>query len=316
MSTAPITVVIPVYNCELWVRQALESVLSQSAPPCEVIVIDDGSTDGTPHVLSEFGSSLRVIRTHNQGVAQARNQGLRAAAGEFIAFLDADDLWHPRKLEFQLRAMEASPGLGVLGTGTFECPCHALPVIDEGHAPARAVGREQLAVKNYLTTSSVLMRRHVADRTGGFDAQLQGPEDHDYWLRAAEVTDVAILDEALTGYRTVEGSLSRRPAAMERGMRRILAKMDERNAWRGNWLLRRKAYSYYRYSCAYLYGAAGNQRAAMQRLVRSMLGYPLPYHACEVRMPVARLRLFRAIVRRWIGGGGHAAAVRVSTGTS
>ena len=125
-----VTVIIPVFNGEAWVRQAIDSARGQTVPPLEVIVVDDGSTDGTPAILAEYGTKIRAIRTTNEGVAAARNTGLRMAQGEFIAFLDADDVWHPRKLERQLRAMTASPRVGLVGTQVFSWPAQTMPAID------------------------------------------------------------------------------------------------------------------------------------------------------------------------------------------
>src|SRR5439155_24940546 len=103
----------------------------------------------------------------------------------------------------------------------------------------------------------------------------------------AEVGPVAKLDLPLTGYRSVEGSLGKQAVTMEAGIERIYRKLEERGAWKGHWLLRRKAFSYCRYSCAYLYGAAGNRLTALSRLASSFLWYPLPYRREEVRMPFA-----------------------------
>jgi acetyltransferase-like isoleucine patch superfamily enzyme/glycosyltransferase involved in cell wall biosynthesis len=292
-----VTVIIPVFNGAAWVRQAIDSARGQTVPPLEFIVVDDGSTDGTPAILAEYGEKIRAVRTTNEGVASARNTGLRQARGEFIAFLDADDVWHPRKLERQLRAMTASPRVGLVGTQVFSWPAPTMPAID-GLVRVTAVSREMLLVKNYLTTSTVLMKKSVAQKVGDFDIKLQGPEDHDYWLRAAEETEIGIVDLPLTGYRTTAGSLSMRPAAMESGMRRILRKLDDRKAWRGDKMLRRKARSYCGYSTAYLYSVAGNQQAAMARLGASLLEYPLPYRRSEVRMPLARPRLLVKILQR------------------
>src|SRR5205085_8827028 len=98
--------------------------------------------------------------------------------------------------------------------------------------------------RNYLTTSSVVVRREVLDRAGRFDSTLQGPEDRDLWIRVAEAAPIANLDLCLTGYRDVVGSVSKQAERCEAGMLRILSKLDAQKVWRGRWLLRRKAYSY------------------------------------------------------------------------
>jgi glycosyltransferase involved in cell wall biosynthesis len=118
-----ISVVIPCYNAAAYVGEAVRSVLTQTLPPHEVIVIDDGSTDASATVLSEFGSSVTLVRQTNQGVAAAVNLGVSKARGEAIAFLDADDVWLPDKLERQVAVLMAEPSFGC-----GVCPSHALPI--------------------------------------------------------------------------------------------------------------------------------------------------------------------------------------------
>src|SRR5690348_12724766 len=107
----PISVIIPTYNHARFLAAAIDSALSQTLKPTEVIVVDDGSTDETSSVLEAFGDKVRVIRQKNHGVAGARNRGAEMAAGEYLAFLDADDVWLPRKLEMQVSRFQAEPGL-------------------------------------------------------------------------------------------------------------------------------------------------------------------------------------------------------------
>lgn len=114
---AQVSVIIPTYNYGRFLRECLESVFAQSVKDIEVIVVDDGSTDETPEVLGSISESrLKVIRTANRGVSAARNTGLEAATGEFLAFLDADDRWRPAKLERQLRVLVSEPSVGVVFT--------------------------------------------------------------------------------------------------------------------------------------------------------------------------------------------------------
>lgn len=297
-----VSVVIPVFNGREWVRAAVESALAQTERAREVIVVDDGSTDDTPAVLGSYGDRIRAISQRNSGVASARNAGMRAAEGDLIAFLDADDVWHPRKLELQTRALAAHPEIGLLGTRVFDWPAQGYPSVVGAPAPGvTRVEAGSLAVKNYLTVSSVMVRREVAQRAGEFDTQLQGAADHDYWLRAAEHAGVGNLEARLTGYRAVAGSMSRQAAAMEADMRRILRKLDARDAWRGSRALRMRAHSYVNFSCAYMYGAAGRQGAAVVRMLRSLLWYPWPYARAEAVVPWARARRLAVLLLRMAG---------------
>src|SRR5437773_3781756 len=112
-----VSVVIPTYNYARYLPEAIDSALAQTHAPLEVIVVDDGSTDDTPRVLAVYGDRIRVIRQANRGPGAARNTGIAAARGEYVGFLDADDVWLPRKLELQMARFEADQGLGLVHCG-------------------------------------------------------------------------------------------------------------------------------------------------------------------------------------------------------
>ncbi|MBK8993570.1 MAG: glycosyltransferase family 2 protein, partial [Gammaproteobacteria bacterium] len=111
-----VSVVIPAYNAAAFIERAVDSVLTQSYRSREVLVVNDGSTDRTGEVLARYGSAIRVIDQPNGGLSSARNRGIREARGEFVALLDADDRWLPEKLERQVQAMVADPGIGFCST--------------------------------------------------------------------------------------------------------------------------------------------------------------------------------------------------------
>src|SRR5205823_5126521 len=127
-TTAPVCVIIPTYNSASLVTEAIASVLNQTTVPAEIIVVDDGSKDDTRARVAGFGPPVRYVYQENQGVAAARNTGMKSACQEFVAFLDADDVWHPRKLEIQLAELARRPDLGMLGTQTFDWPA-AMPAV-------------------------------------------------------------------------------------------------------------------------------------------------------------------------------------------
>lgn len=299
-----VSVVIPTYNSRAFLGEAVASALAQTLPPHEVIVIDDGSTDGSDALLDELardaGGRVVVIRQANRGVAAARNAGLRAARGDLIAFLDADDVWSPEKLAVQCKALTERPDLVLLGSETYGWPGPQPALRDD--APAiRTIASDALAIRNYLTTSSIIVRRSAVERAGEFDVELRGPEDHDYWLRIAECGGIGVLRAPLTGYRVVPGSLSRRAHSMEAGMRRILAKLDARDFWRGRSLLRRRAYGYVSCSAAQLYGSAGDQPTAMRRVLDSLVWYPLPFSRAEAGVPLVRPKRLAVAFLRLLG---------------
>ncbi len=300
-----ITVVIPAHNAERTLDEAIASALGQSLAPLEILVIDDGSTDATAAVAERHAAGsagrVRLIRKENGGVASARNRGLAEARGDLIAFLDADDAWVPEKLAIQAAHLASRPEVALVGTGTHRWPGDAPPQPQGSPPTVRRISRERLAVRNRLVTSSVLVRRSAVAQAGGFDEELHGPEDHDYWLRIAELGAIEVIDAPLTGYRVVPGSLSRRARSMEKGMRRILEKLDARGFWGHRSVLRRLAYAHFYSSVAQLYASAGEQRAAVARLVASFLWYPLPFPADDAHATLLRPRRLAVALMRALG---------------
>jgi len=285
-----VTVIIPTYNSAALVTQAIDSALAQTTAPTEIIVIDDGSADDTKTRLAPYTNRIKYHHQSNQGVAAARNLGLREATSDFIAFLDADDLWHPQKLELQLQAIATHSEISLLATER-SATISTLP-LQNPNDQIQKIPWKDLVVKNRFTTSSVLLRRSILNQTGHFDTALQGPEDYDLWLRIAELAPVAKLHLPLTHYRDLPNSLSHQSQTMHAGMLRILSKLDDRNAWQGRWLLRRKAYGYCNYSCAYMASAANLPAQALSQITRSILAYPFPYRKTEIRFSLARLRIW------------------------
>ena len=302
MSPSTVSVVIPTYNRGHLVGEAVASVLGQTVPPLEVIVVDDGSTDDTRDRLRPYLPRVTYLHQTNQGVSAARNHGIRKARGEFIAFLDSDDVWHPRKLELQLGTFRARPELGLLGTGPLQWPAPSFPEISSGdHGRVSLVSWAQLVVKNYLGTSSVMVRSAALKTAGGFDPVMKGSEERDLWLRVAEQWSVANLELPLVGWGAFAGGLGLQPDICQAGMLRTLRKLDEKGAWKGRHWLRRRAYGYLYHACAYIYIHNRRYGSAVGNLLRSFAWYPLPFGRDDVptrfertkRLSVAALRLLR-----------------------
>jgi glycosyltransferase involved in cell wall biosynthesis len=291
MTQAPVSVVIPTYNAAGTVRDTIDSILAQTLPPSQIIVIDDGSRDATAERIRPYGDRVLYRQQANAGPSAARNHGVALCDQPLVAFLDADDIWHPRKLELQMRHMGRDPELGLLATDHFDWPTAAFPdATQAGDGTLTPVTWERLVIKATILTSSVMVRRDILERVGEFDRSLCGPEDRDMFLRIAEVTRLAKLNLPLVGYRDAPGSLTKDAQTCERGMRQILRRLDERRAWRGRWLLRRNAISFMQHSCSSAQARAGNHAGAVFREFKALAIYPLPYAAEDVRMPCERVK--------------------------
>jgi glycosyltransferase involved in cell wall biosynthesis len=218
-----VSVVMPVYNGEAFVADAVRSALEQSHPNKEVIVVDDGSTDGTLQALGRFGDAIRVVHLENGGPARARNAGIGQARGQYIAFLDADDIWLPGKLAAQVEHLEGDPEVGAcytgwhvwpaLENGQFQAPQFAsTPIVDPAVDAARSgwiYGRLLLTCE--LLTTTVMARAATLQRVGAFDESMPVGEDYDLWLRMSRTTRITRLDCIGALYRVLPGSESRRP---------------------------------------------------------------------------------------------------------
>ncbi|HJZ56525.1 MAG TPA: glycosyltransferase [Gemmataceae bacterium] len=300
MSHCPVSVVIPSFNCGRLVVQAVESVLAQTSRPTEIIVVDDGSTDDTRERLVRYRDYVRYVYQPNQGVSAARNHGIRLATQEFVAFLDADDVWHPLKMQLQMPLFGQSPAPPMVGSSQFDWPASRFPDVDLAR-PFRvsAMDWAYLVVKNDLPTSSIVVRRSVLERVGPFDLSLQGPEDRDMWLRVAEIAPIARVELPLMGYRDVPGSVSKQADRCRTGLLRILRKQDQTGRWRGRWLLRRKAYSYVYHTCSEIYNTGGRYPAAAANCLKSLLWYPLAYRPVEVTTRAERPKRLAVSLLRW-----------------
>jgi glycosyltransferase involved in cell wall biosynthesis len=211
--TPRISVVMPVYNGEKYLAEAVESILAQTFRDFEFIIIDDGSTDSTTDILGRYKQEddrIRVYPQENLGEVASCNRGYQLAQGEYVARMDADDVSLPERLARQLGYLEAHPEIGVLGTW--------VQVIDSRgkareiwHLPTMPrVVEWSLCFEDTLANPSVMMRRAVIERLGFCRAETTIAADYDLWARALPVTQLANIPEVLLQYRTWQGSLSYR----------------------------------------------------------------------------------------------------------
>lgn len=199
-----VSVVIPVYNRAHCIAEAVESVLGQTFRECEVLVVDDGSTDATPEVLARYGDRIRYLRQENAGPAAARNRGIRESRGEFVAFLDSDDLWRPEKLELQVREFRGDDRMGIVATNViFLYPDREVRT-PFGEKDTGAI-RDGFLDEFLMVTSSVMIRTECFREVGLFNETLQYAEDLDLFYRVARSYHCRILGEYLTINRRAGG---------------------------------------------------------------------------------------------------------------
>jgi len=236
-SSAPlVSVIVPAYNAARYVGQAVESALSQTHGNTEVILVDDGSDDNTSEVVAPYLDRIRYVRQENSGVYAARNAGTRISRGDYVAFLDADDVWETGKLAAQVDVMEKQPEYGAVHTDTS--------TIDrEGRLIRRSVNSrrqskngmvfEEFFEQNMavILLSTVLIRRECFEALGDFDERFPMVTDYGFFLELAFRYPIGYIPESLVRYRMTPGSLSRRSAAENVSCREtILLEFIERHA--------------------------------------------------------------------------------------
>jgi glycosyltransferase involved in cell wall biosynthesis len=298
--TPRISVVIPAYNAMRFLPAAVDSVFAQSFRDFEILLVDDGSTD----TIREFAAGcddprLRLVRQENRGVSAARNRGIAEARGEFVAFLDADDLWDPPKLERQLAVLAADPRAGLCHTG--------VRFIDEF---GRETGRPQIAARAVQRWADVVRENPVAcgstplvrtaclREAGPFDEALRFAEDWDLWIRIAARHHFRAIRAPLTAYRRHSAAATNHRPNMIPSMQRVL---DRAFADRpGDLALKRRALSYaYLYSAWRSFGAGDLDiaRDHFRRSQRASFASWFSENSLRLRLQLALVRLRR---RGWL----------------
>jgi len=257
MTSPSVSVIIPTYNRASLISATLDSVLEQSLRPTEVIVVDDGSTDDTAEVVARYATRIRYVRQDNAGVAAARNHGASLASGEWIAFVDSDDLWHPDKLRLQLHALELSranwsitdveridpSGSSIAGAQGFsavfpvfnelggspdelfrsQLESHVLDGKDEGVRLFAGDAFPLFLLGNFALPSSSMVRRASFEAAGGFDPGLRVAEETEFFRRLSALEPGVIIMHPLVGYRVSRGDSLVSPANMTRLIESALA---------------------------------------------------------------------------------------------
>ena len=220
-----ISVIVPAYNARDTIVPALRSALAQTLPAAELVVVDDGSQDGTAELVEREVPQARVIRQANAGPSAARNAAAAAAQGDWLAFLDADDLWLPHKLEAQIAALEEEPDVGMCSSDWVRHEGKAPPPPALSALPRRHVTFRDIVRLNRFQTSTVLVRRELWQAVGGFRAAIDGTEDWDFWMRVSRLTDDLHLAWPLVVYRDEGLSYSKNSRRVYDAMHRMLSEL-------------------------------------------------------------------------------------------
>lgn len=308
MMSETVSVVIPAYNAARFLRETLQSVLAQTSAPLEVLVVDDGSTDDTARIAQSFGPPVRCLNQENQGLSRARNAGIRAARGDWIALLDADDLWLPRKLERQIERLrqhgieqhdaarndetrrdetrrDETAGQAVACFTLTEYVDRTGHVLRRSALPRFPDLVEALLLYSCIVgpPSAALLHRRTLEQIGLFDPRFSQCADWDMWLRLAEAGPVAYVAEPLVRYRVHETNMSHNIPLLEKDTFAVLDKFfaahvqprhtQPRHARYGR--LKNHCYSNHWLIVAGSYLHAGRRRDSVRCLLRGLLCYPL-----------------------------------------
>ncbi|MGH8001851.1 MAG: glycosyltransferase family 2 protein [Brasilonema sp.] len=226
-----VSVIIPAYNAIAYLKETVESVFKQTFTDFEILIVDDGSSDGTVEWVSQIQDSrVRLISQQNQGSSGARNTGITAAGGEYIALLDADDIWEPTKLEKQVRHLEENPSVGLVDTWTVLINQQGKSTgrIVVSYAEGDDVWKQLVQFKTVCACDSTpLIRRSCFEVVGLFNRELPFLEDLDMWIRLASRYRFAVIKEPLVRYRQHPGSKSTNCQGTLEAFRTIVEKAFE-----------------------------------------------------------------------------------------
>lgn len=220
-NTAKVSVIIPNYNYGKFIAKTIDSVLDQTCPNVEIIVVDDGSKDDSIEVLGRYGDRITVVEQANRGVSKARNNGVAHSSGDFVAFLDADDLWLPKKLEKQLEKFRQDPDIGLVHCAMQFIDRDEEPCGEEKDGMEGWVADEFLRFKRVVVIgagSTGIVPRRVFDEVGGFDPRQTTAADWDFSYRVAANYKIGYVPESLVLYRLHGTNMHGNIRAMEHDM--------------------------------------------------------------------------------------------------
>jgi glycosyltransferase involved in cell wall biosynthesis len=296
-----VSVIVPVYNTERYLSLALESARGQTYRNLEIIVVDDGSTDGSAEVAERHAAEdprVHVVRQTNAGVASARNHGLRVARGELIAPLDADDLWHPTKVQWQVARMhEAGERVGLVYCWYSRVDPDGRMIQDIASSTLEGRVLERIIEQYWIGSgSNAMIRRRCLDAVGGYHEGMrsrggQGCEDWDLAIRLAEAFEFAVVPEYLLQYRDVPASMTGNVQQMSRSFDVMMQDLLKRRNDIPRRVVRR-ARANFLYYIAKACAGKGLRGQAAVGLIRSVVASPLdaltPRNCRDVIVAVCR----------------------------
>lgn len=270
-SLARVSVVVPTYNQSKLLQVTIESVLDQTYPNLEIIVVDDGSTDDTATVLAQYSARVTCMRQANRGVAAARNAGIRVATGEYLTFMDHDDLMLPTKLERQVQVLDSRPEVGLVHCSYYHIDENGDHLDIVWGLPEGDTLRD-LVCGDFVWVGGPLVRRQCLDHVGLFDEEHPWTADWDMWLRIAQAGyEFACVQEPLGAYRILKGSMMSDPAKLERDVFAVLDKVFSDSRLRDDVAAMKKiAYGTMRRWMSCRYYAAGCWEEAQRNLADAL----------------------------------------------
>jgi teichuronic acid biosynthesis glycosyltransferase TuaG len=211
-----VSVIIPTYQSAHYIRDAIDSALSQTYKNTEIIVVDDGSTDDTEDILKTYEGKIKVIKQKNSGPSKARNAGILSSSGEYIALLDSDDIWLPNKLEKQMIVFREDPSIGLVYSDSYifsDVETWNKTLFQLGKPYEGSIHR-QLFIKNFIPDLTVMIRRSFLLKAGLFNPAIVFGEDYALWLKVSKETRVGFVNEPLAKYRVHSSQLSSKEEQM------------------------------------------------------------------------------------------------------
>ena len=304
-----VSVIIPTYNCAQYITEAVDSVLNQTYKNFEVIVIDDGSTDNTKEVLASYIDKKQIyyIYQANKGPGAARNAGIDKARGNYIAFLDADDLLFPNSISRRISFLNKHPQVGMVFTDVYRINERDGSLWSEKHlrenrflelfssaviykCPPYYIFDKKffdLAIRHhpFIKTPTVLIRKSIMDTIGGFNEGLRAAQDVDLWLRVSRCVPLAYIDEALSLWNNYRSSITKNfPVLFGNSIIYYKSLLMSPNITLKNRYFLRKKIAYLLLSFGYNYMQEGNKTCAVRCYARSFFYFPVSFSAIKSLM--------------------------------